>query len=214
MTLGATTGLTFTPATNGTASMTFTGSPTNVNTALNGLSYLPDTNFVGTATLTDRHQRPGQHRRRRRCCDTDTVSITVTGVNDAPVNNVPAGLQTTTLNNPKVFNTAGGNLISITDVDAGAGIIQVSLSVTNGALTLTPTAGLTFSTGDGTADPTIVFTSTLANINTALNGLSYLPNLNFIGPRLADDRSPTTRATRAPAWPCSTPTPWRSWSLR
>ena len=48
-------------------------------------------------------------------------------------------------------------------------------------ITLAGTAGLTFSVGDGTADGTMTFSGTLAAINTALNGLSFLPDVNFNG---------------------------------
>src|SRR5207244_5315809 len=41
--------------------------------------------------------------------------------------------------------------------------------------------GLTFSSGDGTADATMTFTGTTAAINTALNGLSFAPTANFNG---------------------------------
>src|SRR5207244_2765520 len=57
----------------------------------------------------------------------------------------------------------------------------VTLTVTNGTATLSGIGGLTFVTGDGVADATMTFTGTLANINTALDGLSYSPTLNFNG---------------------------------
>jgi hypothetical protein len=59
--------------------------------------------------------------------------------------------------------------------------VTVSLSVANGTLTLATTAGLSVTTGDGTADPSIVFTGPLSNANAALNGMSYLPNSNVGG---------------------------------
>ena len=62
----------------------------------------------------------------------------------------------------------------------------MTLAVTNGTLTLSTTAGLTFITGDGTSDATMTFTGTLADINAALNGLTYLPTLNFNGQRHPD----------------------------
>jgi VCBS repeat-containing protein len=110
----------------------------------------------------------------------DTATINITAVNDAPVNGKP-GAQTTAEDTAKVFSTANGNAISISDVDVGAGNETVTLAVTNGALTLSGIAGLSFSAGDGTADATMTFSGTVAAINTALNGLSYAPTADFNG---------------------------------
>jgi hypothetical protein len=63
--------------------------------------------------------------------DTKTVTLIVTAVNDAPVNNVP-GAQTASQNIALGFNTANGNAISITDVDSGNGLMTVTLTATNG----------------------------------------------------------------------------------
>ena len=48
-----------------------------------------------------------------------------------------------------------------------AGQLQITLNATNGAISLSQIAGLTFTTGDGTGDGTMVFTGTIANINAA-----------------------------------------------
>ena len=102
--------------------------------------------------------------------DTGTVSITVSAVNDAPVNTLPAGpvlaLQDT--NTPI-------NGISVADVDAGADDVEVTLSVMNGTLTvaLVP-AGVTDITGNGTG--TVVLVGSLLQINTTFatpNGLVF-----------------------------------------
>ena len=89
-----------------------------------------------------------------------TVAITVTAVNDAPVNSVP-GTQTMAKNTNLIFSSRNGNAISIADVDAGSALIQVTLAVTDGTLTLNSTTGLHFSTGDGYADSTMTFTGTI-----------------------------------------------------
>ena len=110
----------------------------------------------------------------------NTITFNVTAVNDAPVNSVP-GSQSTTPNTAKVFSSGNGNLISISDVDVAAGSMQVQLVSTNGATTLSGTAGLSFSVGDGTADATMTFTGTVAAVNTALSGLSFNPTTSFTG---------------------------------
>jgi len=102
-----------------------------------------------------------------------SFTITVNAINDAPVNHVP-GAQNIPLNASFVFSTATGNAISISDVDAGSDALQVTLKATDGTLTLNGTAGLSFTTGDGTDDPTMTFTGNLASINAALQGLKNL----------------------------------------
>ena len=69
----------------------------------------------------------------------------------------------------------------VSDVDAGTNPVQVTLTASQGTVTLAGTTGLTFSTGDGAADATMTFTGTLANINTALNNLSFQPLANYNG---------------------------------
>ena len=112
---------------------------------------------------------------------TTTVTITVTALNDAPVNTVPVS-QTIDQNEPLVFSTGNGNAISVSDVDAGGGVIRVTLTATNGLLTLSGTAGLHFLTGSGTGDGTVTFDGTLAGINPALNGLAFVPISGYNGP--------------------------------
>ena len=59
--------------------------------------------------------------------------------------------------------------------------IRVTLTATQGTLTLRSTAGLTFVTGDGTDDNTMTFTGLSATINSRLSGLTFKPNNGFAG---------------------------------
>jgi len=93
-----------------------------------------------------------------------TFTITVNAVNDAPVNTVPFSANTNQ-QTPLVFSAANFNAISVTDVDAGADPIRVSLTATQGTLTLGSTAGLAFVSGDGTDDAAMTFTGPIATIN-------------------------------------------------
>lgn len=112
--------------------------------------------------------------------DSQNISVTVTPVNEAPVNTVP-GLQVISADEPLVFSTASGNAVQISDVDAGSLPLQVTLAATNATLTLSGTTGLTFSTGDGTSDATMTFTGSLTSINSAVQGLTLTPSPNFTG---------------------------------
>ncbi len=110
---------------------------------------------------------------------TVVLSQAVTAVNDGPVNNVP-GAQNGTEDTNLVFSTGNGNAISVSDVDAST--LTVTLTATNGSLSLSGTAGLSFATGDGSADTTMTFRGTAAAINAALQGMSFRGSLNYNGP--------------------------------
>jgi hypothetical protein len=86
MTLDGTSGLTFNPGDSGTndADMTFTGSLSDVNAALDGMRFDPTANYNGGATLTITTDDQGNTGAGGAKTDTDTVNITVSAVNDAP----------------------------------------------------------------------------------------------------------------------------------
>ena len=92
------------------------------------------------------------------------------------MNGVP-GAQTVNEDTNLVFT--GANAITISDVDAGSGDATVTLTVTGGTLALGSTLNLTSFTNNAAS---ITLTGTIANINAALNGLTYHGNLNFNGP--------------------------------
>jgi hypothetical protein len=100
--------------------------------------------------------------------------------NQAPVNAVPS-TQTVLEDNTLVFSGAGSNQISISDPDAGNNPVQVTVAATDGLLSLSGTTGLSFSSGDGVGDTSMTFTGSIADINNALNGLSYSGTANFNG---------------------------------
>ena len=108
------------------------------------------------------------------------LSYNLGAVNDGPANAKP-GAQPVDEDAPLTFKAANGNAISVSDADVGAGNLTVTLSVAHGALTLSGSAGLVFSTGDGTADATLTFTGTPAAINAALEGLVYAPAADYNG---------------------------------
>ncbi|MFS8086456.1 MAG: beta strand repeat-containing protein, partial [Acidobacteriota bacterium] len=115
-------------------------------------------------------------------------------VNLPPVNSVP-GAQNVNEDFALTFNAGNANLISISDPDANAADVKVTLTATNGTFSLSGVGGLAFTTGDGTADAQMIFTGTIANINTALNGLVFTPPANYFGPAsltiLTDDQGNT-----------------------
>ena len=148
------------------------GGEFRVNTTITGDQQMPSVAFVGSrAVVAWSGNGTG---------DSGGVFMQRYASPIAPVNTVPAA-QTTNEDTALVISAANGNQISISDADAGGANNEVTLSVTNGTLTLAGTAGLTFVSGDGTADGTMTFRGTAASINTALDGLSYSPAANSYG---------------------------------
>ena len=109
-----------------------------------------------------------------------TATVNVTSINSAPTINVP-GTQTPSEDTPWSING-----ISVSDSDIGAGMMQFSLDVARGTLTLDATVagGVTASGIVGNGSSSVTVTATLAQLNTTLaatNGLTYLGNPNVNG---------------------------------
>jgi ELWxxDGT repeat protein len=111
--------------------------------------------------------------------DYQTFTLTVAPVNDALTIHLPDP-QPTNEDASILFSLANGNSISISDVDAGLGSLHVTISVHNGSLTLSQTTGLVFLAGGDRSD-FLSFTGSLADINDALEGMTYSPDHNYYG---------------------------------
>ncbi|HEX5087735.1 MAG TPA: hypothetical protein VFV89_08000 [Nocardioides sp.] len=178
--LSTTSGLTFSSGDGtGDASMTFTAALADANTALDGLTFAPDADFAGAASLEVTADDQGSSGAGGALSDQQTVGITVAPVNDAPVNVVPSGVGTTT-GVPVVLSTANGHAVSVNDVDSAGSEIEVALTATHGTLTLASTAGVTI-TGGANGSGSLTFHATKANANTALDGLTFAPAAGFTG---------------------------------
>ncbi|NJO14726.1 MAG: 6-bladed beta-propeller [Thioploca sp.] len=101
--------------------------------------------------------------------------------NQAPVNHLPSQVLSLDEDQTLVFATTHNNLISISDEDAGNQTTKVTLTATEGTLTLNGTAGLHFSEGDGMADVSMTFTGNLLSVNSVLNGMQLTPLPNYYG---------------------------------
>ena len=109
-----------------------------------------------------------------------TMTVDVTAVNDAPIHSVPAA-QSTSGTTPLTFSTLNANGITVADPDVSGATMEVTLSVSNGSLSLSGTSGLRFSAGAGSSDAAMTFTGTAADINVALNGLSFQADAGYEG---------------------------------
>ncbi len=178
LTLNGTAGLSVTAGANGSAFVQVEGTLANINQALNGLTYVSTLYYNGSDTLAVISNDLGNSGVGGPLMSTNTVSIQVTHANLAPVNSMP-GTQSVADDTPLVFSAGNNNAVSVSDADNQGGVEQVNLSVGNGSLTLGGTSGLTSVSGNGSANVTI--RGTLANINNALNGLTYVSTQYFNG---------------------------------
>ncbi|MBK7003044.1 MAG: DUF4347 domain-containing protein [Rhodoferax sp.] len=110
---------------------------------------------------------------------TDTVlSVSVTDVNEAPVNTKPAA-QTFIEDATLVFSAGNSNALSVADVDAGTTLTTV-VSVDSGKGTLAVTTGGGGAiTGDGSNSVQII--GTVAQVQNALASVTYTPTANGFG---------------------------------
>jgi hypothetical protein len=167
LTLGSTAGVSFVSGSNGTSSMTISGTLTNLNAALNGLVYTPNVRYTGPDSLQLSVNDAGDN-----LSGSAAVSITVIA---PPAVTAPA----TASSNENASWTFSGT-ISLADAAASGTSDSLTLAVGHGTLTLGSTSGLTFSAGaNGASSMTVA--GTLANLNAALNGLIYAPNSGYSG---------------------------------
>ncbi len=110
--------------------------------------------------------------------NTGNDTVTVTAVNLPPTITMPVTSET--IGENRSFTLSGTNAITVGDIDANGVPDQVTLLASNGTLTLGSTTGLTSVTGNGTG--TVVLSGSIANLNAALNGLTYAANTGFSGP--------------------------------
>jgi Bacterial Ig-like domain (group 3)/Putative Ig domain len=173
LTLSTTSGLTFTSGSNGSASFTVTGTVTNLNAALSGLTYAPTNGYTGSDVLAISITDPGDNESASK-----SVSITINQFNP-PTITAPSSA-TAPESGSLVFSSGNGNAITVTDSGPGSGSDSLTLSVSHGTLTLSTTSGLTFTSGsNGSASFTV--TGSVTNLNAALSGLTYTPTSSYTG---------------------------------
>jgi len=108
---------------------------------------------------------------------TSASKVDLTTLNSAPVNTLPSAPVVT-----EDINAAIADDINISDSEGGNQ--TVTLSFTGGTASIA-TNNLSFSTGDGSNDATMVFSGSLADINTALDAMTFTPALNLNGTNVA-----------------------------
>ncbi|BAN50029.1 retention module-containing protein [Metapseudomonas resinovorans] len=136
---------------NGTGSITLSGSQAAINAALQGLKYTPAANYNGQDTLTI-HTSDGS------LSDTDTVTLNISPVNDAPQTNIGGGVGNE--DNPISVNLSGS------DIDGSVDHFVIKSLPANGTLMLNGVA-----LGVGSLVP--------ASGNGA--NITFVPNANWNG---------------------------------
>ncbi|HEV7999644.1 MAG TPA: hypothetical protein VGP63_07180, partial [Planctomycetaceae bacterium] len=171
LTLASTSGLTITSGANGSASMTVSGTISQLAAAAAGLTYTPNAGYTGSDSLSVLLADPAAN-----VSASATVALTIDGT---PTLTAPSSASVNQ-NGSLVFSTGSGNAISVTDAAAGSNSDSLTLSVAHGTLTLASTSGLTVTAGaNGSASFTV--SGTVASLDTALNGLTYQPTAGYVG---------------------------------
>jgi Metallo-peptidase family M12 len=163
----------------GTASLQVSGTLVNLNAwfAANGSNpdYTPAANATGNVTLSILVNDNGNSGTGGALSDTDTSTLSISAVNDAPVNSLPASF---TVMEDTTTSLAG---MSVADVDAAAASMTFNLSVPGGQGTFTAAnaGGVTVA---GSTSNSLTLTGTAANLTTYLgnagNRPSYVPAAN------------------------------------
>ncbi|WP_417457102.1 DUF4347 domain-containing protein [Kordiimonas sp.] len=154
----------------GAVTLTGTATATSIGGDLPGTyTYTPDADTSGSDSFTVQVSDG---------IDTDTLTVNVTIVpdNTAPVITLPASPSVT----EDATNVAIADTIEIADAEDNDQ--TVTLTVTGGTVSLDGT-DLDFTVGDGNDDATMTFSGTEAEVNAALDSLTFTPtaNLNGIG---------------------------------
>ena len=183
--LSGTTGLTFLLG-DGTddASMRFTGTVADINSALMNMTFTPETGYAGWADIFIGTNDLGNAGLGGPKSDLDKVDIIVGSPASVSSNVGPtfAAPQFVWCYDDDPITFTAGQL-SVSDPDVGASqLVVVGLGAAHGTLSLGGSTGLTFLVGDGTNDTQIGVLGTIADINNALTGLKFQPDAGYSGP--------------------------------
>ena len=108
---------------------------------------------------------------------TATTAVNIIQINNPPTVTAPASIS---FNQNANFVFNGANAITVNDVDSDGGQELVTLTATNGVIDLASAAGVTITAGSNGSN-TITFKGTIAQLNSALTNLTFVPTLNYHG---------------------------------
>ena len=174
------------------AALTLTGTVADINAfianAAQGVTYAPVPGSTTDATLTVTSNDNGNTGIGGAQTDTDTVTLDLVAQNDAPTATItPTSYNATEQTNLKLHGTG----LSIADVDAGSNAISITLSVTQGILTVTAgNSGVNSVSGSPSSSVTV--TGTIAEINNLLGGIDRTS-----GPQARSSTTPMSTIRRS-----------------
>jgi len=151
---------------NGTddTTITLTGTIADINAALDGMMFTPDLGYFGPASVEITVNDQGHTGSGGPQSYTDTVNITVQGINDAPIVAAPSAPHSATEQIDLAIHGTGFAVKDADEADSGA---VATLAVGEGTLTVTPgDSGVSVASGNGTAS--VVLTGAIADINNLL----------------------------------------------
>ena len=170
----------------GTSSVTITGTVAQINALLSTnatstVSYIDNTDAPGASATLTLNVNDNGNTGGGALQSSDTATINITAVNDAPVATItPTSYSATEQTSLNLKNTG----LSISDVDAGSSSVSVTLSVTEGALNVT--AGTSGAAVSNSGASSVTITGTVAQINALLStdagsAVSYIDNTDAPG---------------------------------
>ena len=115
---------------------------------------------------------------------TATGTVTVNAVSH-PITITAPATASVNENSSLVFSSANGDPIAVADTNADSNVDQLTLTDSDGTLTLASTKGLTVITGSNRSS-SLTIKGTLANLNAALNGLTFTPISGYSGSAVLD----------------------------
>lgn len=178
MSLGDQSSLASLPVSGSLDHFTLTGSVAAVNQALAGLKFIPDENFNGPASITMSANDLGHSGSGAALSDSQSFSVTVIPINDAPALDVPQQVAIAP-GEAIEFSTALENLEPLQDLDSQSTMHHLSLSIEYAELGITDESLLSqvsLNTGS-----TLEASGDLATINALLNALVITPIEDFGG---------------------------------
>ena len=148
----------------GTDSVSLTGTVTDINAALDGLSYLGDHDYNGSDSLVLHADDGGNTGSGGAQTADKIVPIVVDAVNDAPSAVITTDQYSATENVALDIKNTG---MSVSDTDALGAVETVTLSVTEGTLSID--AGGSGATVNNSGTSSVTINGTIAQINALLN---------------------------------------------
>ena len=167
-TLASTTGISITAGSDGSSSMTFSGTLADVNAALASVTYAPSENQTSGASLTILVSDGT-------LSDTKTTTFTVTPVNDAPV--ATSDVSQVFQGNSVIINVLSND----TDVDGDALSVASTSTPSSGTATINANNSITYVAAAAFEGP-VTFTYTVSDSNGGTHTATVTVTVNGAGP--------------------------------